>query len=134
MIAVDSSVVVAGFASWHELHEAARVILDGHPLAIGHAIVESYLVLTRLPPPHRAAPALVREFLSERFPDPYLVLSGQRLHDLLPDLIDAGVRGCASYDALIALTAREYGAELLSGDRRAKMTYDVLGVRSRLLR
>ncbi len=133
MIAVDSSIVVAAFASWHELHEGARLILDGRPAAIGHVIVESYSVLTRLPPPHRAAPLLVRDFLAQRFLDPYLVLSGERLHDLLPDIIDAGVKGGASYDALIALTAREYGAELLSADRRAKMTYDVLGVRSRLI-
>lgn len=134
MIAVDSSVVIAAFASWHELHDSALAALNDRPLAPGHAIVESYSVLTRLPPPHRAPAGLVSEFLVDRFPDPYLMLSGEQLRDLLPSLADAGLHGGASYDTVIALTAREHNAELLSGDRRAKVTYDALEVPNRLLR
>lgn len=97
-------------------------------------MVESYSVLTRLPPPHRAPAGLVHEFLADRFPDAYLVLSGQRLRDLLPSLSTAGISGGATYDALIGLTAREHDAELLTADRRAKVTYDGLEVRNRLIR
>ncbi len=130
MIAVDASVVIAAFASWHERHEAARRALDGWPQVVGHAVAESYSVLTRLPPPHRAPAALVREFLVDRFPSPYLVLSGARLRDLLPSLADSDILGGATYDALIGLTARESGAELLSCDHRAAVTYGAVGVQT----
>lgn len=50
MKAVDSSVVIAAFASWHESHESARRALAARPRAIAHAAVETYSVLTRLPP------------------------------------------------------------------------------------
>lgn len=133
MIAVDSSVVIAGFASWHEHHEAARQALDTQPQVVGHAVAESYAVLTRLPPPHRAPAALVRDFLVDRFPAPYLVLSGAQLRDLLPSLAASDIVGGLTYDALIGLTAREFGAELLSCDRRAAATYQAVGVQTRSL-
>lgn len=133
MIAVDSSVVIAAFASWHEQHEPARRALDSGPEVVGHAVAESYSVLTRLPPPHRAPAALVRDFLVDRFPNPYLVLSGARLRDLLPSLADTDIFGGATYDALIGLTAREFGAELLSCDRRAAVVYETVDVRPRWL-
>lgn len=134
MIAVDSSVVIAAFASWHKSHAAARKALDSRPHVVGHAVVESYSVLTRLPPPHRAPAALVRDFLVDRFPSPYLVLSGARLRDLLPWLADSDIIGGATYDALIGLTARESGAELISFDRRAAVTYEAVGVQTRSLK
>ena len=69
MTAVDSSVVVAGFATWHTLHEEARRVLDRRPRVVGHAMVESYSVLTRLPAPHRADGSVVVEFLDASFPE-----------------------------------------------------------------
>lgn len=56
MKAVDSSVVIAAFATWHEYHVIARKAMTARPRLIAHAAVESYSVLTRLPPPHRASP------------------------------------------------------------------------------
>jgi predicted nucleic acid-binding protein len=38
-----------------------------------------------------------------------------------------GVVGGAIYDALIAATAQEVGARLVSRDRRAMRTYEVMG-------
>lgn len=55
MIAPDTSVLVAGFATWHEGHEAAVRALNRGVHLIAHAAVETYSVLTRLPPPHRIA-------------------------------------------------------------------------------
>lgn len=133
MIAVDSSVIIAAFASWHERHDSARRALDLRPKVVGHAVAESYSVLTRLPPPHRASATVARDFLVDRFPEPYLALPGARLRDLLRTLADTGITGGATYDALIGLTANESGAELLSCDRRARVTYDAVGVRSRSL-
>src|SRR3989441_13166825 len=60
----DSSVVVAAFASWHETHDSARRVLDGALRLVAHCALETYSVLTRLPPPHRAPGDVVRDFRS----------------------------------------------------------------------
>jgi predicted nucleic acid-binding protein len=36
MKAVDTSVIVAAFASWHESHALARRVLDQQPALIAH--------------------------------------------------------------------------------------------------
>jgi predicted nucleic acid-binding protein len=38
------------------------------------------------------------------------------------------IRGGAAYDALIGATARSAGAKLYTCDRRARATYELLGV------
>jgi len=43
--------VVAGFASWHEGHRSAAAALARKPRVPAHVLVETYSVLTRLPPP-----------------------------------------------------------------------------------
>jgi hypothetical protein len=70
---VDTSIVVAAFASWHENHAAADRALDGKTRLVAHCAIETFSVLTRLPPPHRVAGHFVRDFLaavprSVRFP------------------------------------------------------------------
>jgi hypothetical protein len=60
LIAADTSLVVALFASWHEAHDAAREALPGEVRLPAHVLIESYSVLTRLPPPHRALPMRFR--------------------------------------------------------------------------
>ena len=128
MIAVDTSVVVAGFASWHEAHESAAAVLTKGPRLPAHVALESYSVLTRLPPPHRPAADLVGEFLRARFPDPLLTLPGGKQASLLTHAIAEGIVGGAIYDALIAATARHAGATLLTRDRRAIPVYETIGV------
>ena len=66
MKAVDSSVVIAAFATWHEHHGIAEATAS-RPRLIAHAAIESYSVLTRLPPPHRAHPSIAHTFITERF-------------------------------------------------------------------
>lgn len=128
MIAADTSVVIAGFASWHELHEQARTVLDEGPRLPVHCAFETYSVLTRLPPPHRAAPEVVRDFLAERFRDPFLALSSASQRELTLRLAGLGISGGAAYDALVATTAAEAGATLTTCDRRASPTYERCGV------
>lgn len=133
MKAVDTSVVVAGFASWHEDHaRAARAIADRPDLPAPVAL-ESYSVLTRLPPPHRAEPAIVRDFLARAFPRAWLSLPDGAWAGLLDDLASRGISGGATYDAVIAVTAKHHERELLTLDRRARGTYERLGVAARLL-
>ncbi|MCP9485749.1 MAG: type II toxin-antitoxin system VapC family toxin [Gaiellaceae bacterium MAG52_C11] len=133
MIAADSSVVVAAFASWHEFHEMASRALDGEVRLPAHAALESYSVLTRLPSPHRAQPELVRSFLADRFSAPLLLLDSGAHKLLVDEFVSLGIAGGAVYDGLICATAREAGATLVTCDRRAATTYDRLRASFRLL-
>ena len=128
MIAVDSSVAIAGFASWSEQHDDAGAVLDAGPRLVAHAAIETYSVLTRLPRPHRAPVDVVQQFLAEQFPDPWLTLTPARHRRLLDACAGASISGGAVYDALIAQTALAHGASLASCDRRAATTYRALGV------
>jgi len=131
--AADTSLMIAAFASWHESHEAARRALDGGLRLIEHCALETYSVLTRLPPPHRSPGEVVRDFLAARFPQPWLRLSAQAYKGYILGLSDHGVTGGAAYDALVAATAAGCGAELVSCDRRALTIYERYGVRTQLL-
>lgn len=108
--------------------EALRVVEQG-ALLPAHAGLESYSVLTRLPEPTRASPERVGEFLHEAFGDAWLVPSGATLGALVDELARHDIRGGATYDALIAATARDAGATLITCDRRAQATYERLGVK-----
>jgi predicted nucleic acid-binding protein len=131
--AVDTSLVVAAFASWHEQHEIARRVLDGGARLVEHCALETYSVLTRLPPPHRVPGDLLRAFLEARFPQPLLRLSARAYRIFLSTLPERGVSGGAAYDALVAATAADHRAELVSCDRRAAAIYERYGVKARLL-
>jgi len=131
--AADTSVVIAAFASWHENHEAARRALDGGLRLVEHCAIETYSVLTRLPPPHRTSGEVVRDFLTARFPQPFLRLSEAAYKDFILRLPDQGVTGGAAYDALVAATAAGCDAELITCDRRALPVYERYGVRAQLL-
>lgn len=133
MIAFDTSVVVAAFASWHEGHLSAVGALRRRPVLPAHVLLESFSVLTRLPAPHRAAPGIVEAFLSRRFPAEPLALPGEEHRDLVRFAVGAGLSGGAVYDALIAATAKHAKAELLTRDRRAAAVYEAVGVRFELL-
>jgi hypothetical protein len=75
---------------WHESHEAARRALDGGLRLIEHCALETYSVLTRLPPPHRTSGEVVRDFLEARFPQPLLRLSAQAHKSSFSDCLTAG--------------------------------------------
>jgi predicted nucleic acid-binding protein len=131
--AVDTSVVVAAFASWHEKHALARVAIEGDLRLVEHCALETYSVLTRLPAPHRARAELIREFLRDRFPQPFLRLPAAAYRSFVFHLPDHEVVGGSAYDALVAATAAHAGAELISCDRRAAPIYERYGVRTRLI-
>lgn len=133
MIAADSSVVIAAFATWHEQHDVADAALAPGTRLIAQCAIESYAVLTRLPHPHRAPPAIVRDFLKSRFAEACLTLADRPLRDLLSRLPELGIHGGASYDAVVATTAAEARATLLSLDQRALPTYQRCGATVRIL-
>jgi len=96
-------------------------------------LIETYSVLTRLPPPHRAPADLVVTFLSERFPDSPLSLPGRGHGALLETASESGLAGGAIYDAIVAATALHVGATLLTRDRRALSVYERIGVRHKIV-
>lgn len=129
MKAVDTSIVVAAFASWHQDHAGASRVIAERPDLPAPAALESFAVLTRLPPPHRADASIVRDFLAEAFPRAWLTLPDDAWAGLMDDLVKLGVSGGASYDAVIAMTVRHHGRELLTLDQRARGTYDLVGAK-----
>lgn len=133
MIAVDTSVVVAAFASWHEAHRAASQALLRQPRLPAHVLIESYSVLTRLPAPHRAEARIVAAFLAENFPAALLTLPGDAQSALISAAAVAGLTGGSVYDALIAATAKRAGVLLVTHDRRAVPTYERIGARFEVL-
>lgn len=133
MSAVDSSVVIAALASWHEAHEGARHEAHGQSVA-AHAYLESYAVLTRLPPPRRLDGTMASALLSAWFPPARVLRPGEGFpDDYVARMAERDVSGGASYDALVALTAAEHGHELVTRDRRAETTYKRLGVAYRVV-
>jgi predicted nucleic acid-binding protein len=133
MIAADTSAAVAAFASWHDLHEPARLALAPDSRLVAPCAIETYSVLTRLPVPHRAPGDLAQQFLDAQFPLPYLSLPPREQRLLPLRFVELGLTGGAVYDALVALTAGRAGATLISCDRRALPIYQRCGVSTRML-
>jgi predicted nucleic acid-binding protein len=120
---LDTSVAVALVVADHEHHAEVRRSVGGGRLGLaGHALFETYSVLTRLPAPARRTPAAVVRLLAASFPDsrflPPDVAAG-----LLADLPGAGVAGGSVYDALVGAVAAHHRLILLTRDRRAIDTY-----------
>jgi toxin FitB len=128
-VALDTSVAVPLLVQTHRAH---RTVVDwsrGRPLALsGHALVETYSVLTRLPGDIRVSPGDAARLLSERFEAPLLMKpsDSRRLPRLLADL---GIAGGAAYDAMVGLAAATNHRVLATRDARARITYDVVGVK-----
>jgi predicted nucleic acid-binding protein len=76
---------------------------------------------------------VVRDFLTARFPGPHLFLEPDAHKALVSRLVNLGISGGATYDALIAMTAISAGASLLTRDRRAASTYQRCGAAVRFI-
>lgn len=120
--ALDTSVVVASLLTWHEHHEralaalvAARSSTSGAILPLP-ALLESYAVLTRLPPPTRLAPSAAWRLLEAAFATHTTIpaLDGATGWAMVEALPAAGVAGGATYDAHILACAKRAGAARLS--------------------
>jgi predicted nucleic acid-binding protein len=69
----------------------------------------------------------VHAFITERFTEPFLTLSEAGYQELLAAVAAGHILGGPAYDALIAFTAAEHQATLLSLDPRATTTYETVG-------
>ena len=97
-------------------------------------LVESFSVLTRLPAPHRLTGDVAHRLLSGRFTSSEVLTESAALQRAIVDrLARLGVEGGAVYDALVGLTAAQHDEMLLTRDRRAARTYELVGVTFRLV-
>ena len=127
-VAVDTSVAVPLLVRSHHDHAAVVRWWNGQEVALsGHALAETYSVLTRLPGDSRLAPADAARLLKARFSSP-LLLSAPRTRKLPDTLSRLGIAGNAVYDALVALAAKDHNVALATRDARAQGTYDAVGV------
>ena len=128
-LTLDTSVAIALLVDRHGAHATAMRWQDGRPAVLsGHAAVETYSVLTRLPGDLRVAPLDAARLIERRFGSP-LLLGSAAAADVPGVLSRLGIAGGAVYDALVALAALEHGAALATRDLRARETYEAVGVR-----
>lgn len=113
--------MVALVCGWHLDHqrataEVARRLGGGDRMVIpGHALVETYSVLTRLPPPHRLRPAACLDLIDSNFiSSAEIVALGPPAYvELVRRAASNNVAGGQIYDAVIAECGRISGAEVL---------------------
>ena len=129
LLAADTSVAVPLLVRGHAAHETVVRWWAGRPIALaGHASVETYAVLTRLPGDLRLTPADAARLMAARFDD--VLLPGTAALTQLPAVLGRlGIAGGASYDALVALAALAHDATLATRDERARSSYERVGVR-----
>lgn len=127
-VAVDTSIAVALLLRDHQAYSVVTSWCRGRRLALcGHAWIETYAVLTRLPGTARITPGDALRLLDSNFSAP-LSPRPQTLRAAVEILARAGIAGGATYDAWVALAARDNDAVLASRDARAEATYRRLGV------
>jgi predicted nucleic acid-binding protein len=131
--ALDTSVVIAAFAPWHEAHAVARREVTPEAVVPAHVVTETYAVLTRMPEPFRMDAATVAAYIARQWGGRVIAPDAELYESLTTAAATAGVTGGGTYDALVGLTAHSFGHELLSLDLRAERTYRTLGIGYRLL-
>ena len=117
---VDTSCLVALICSTHEHHERTRAELDARvrraeALAVSaHGLVETYAVLTRLPPPMRLTPVVAEAALRAGWRRAQTIgLTAVETWSVLGGLPGRAVAGGRTYDALIAACAKKAAVDTL---------------------
>lgn len=127
-VAVDTSVAIPLLVRSHQHHADVVRWWGGQELTLsGHALAETYSVLTRLPGDARLSAEDAARLLDARFTTP-LTLSGRAARKVHVTLSRLSIAGGAVYDGLVALAAKEHGVALATRDARARGTYDAVGV------
>lgn len=116
---LDTNVLVAGCLTEHEHHGRALPILQSihdkvaSGCASGHALLEMYAILTRLPRSPRLNPLQAASLIEENV-SKYLAvvtLNAREYSALIHALSKQGAAGGQSYDALHLACARKCGAD-----------------------
>lgn len=126
--AVDTSVAVAALDATHAAHaDCVAAVRTRRPVLAGHAAFETYSVLTRMPGRLAVDAPTAADVLARVFPE-VVWLDVKANTTLQNRLGTVGITGGAVYDALVGEAARVNDRTLLTRDRRAMPTYDLLGV------
>lgn len=126
--AVDTSVAVPLLVASHPHHVmVARWAKDKVLGLSGHALAETYSVLTRLPGDARIDLVDAVTLIDENFPVS-LQLGARAARSAHREFARRGIAGGATYDGLVAMAAREHCAALVTRDVRARSTYEALAV------
>ena len=129
LCAVDTSVAVPLLVASHEAHErVARWASERELVLSGHALSETYSVLTRLPGEARLRAVDAATLIDANFGE-VLAVPDAAAKGVHRELARLGIEGGAVYDGIVALAARENGVTLATRDVRARATYEVVGVR-----
>lgn len=127
-ILLDTSAAIPLILAGDPAHGAIRAATEGLTRGLaGHALFETYSVLTRLPGDHRLSAEAAHRAIGRAFPASVGVAPDAALR-AVATLAASGIAGGAVYDGLVGLAARQADLPLLSRDRRAAATYAVLGV------
>ena len=126
-LGLDTSVAIPLLVRTHAAHAEVAAWWDGREVALsGHALAETYSVLTRLPGDLRLTPADAARLIHDRFAAPLLL--GRRTSRRLPVIFSQlELAGGAVYDALVGLAAVENHVALATRDNRARATYEIVG-------
>jgi predicted nucleic acid-binding protein len=131
--ACDSSVIIGALVDWNPRQADFLQVVDGKSVMLPeHVYLEVYSALTRMPRPHRISGRDAAAAISGLRPT-MLHLPQDKRGALVRDLATARVTGGAAYDGLVGITAQHHGLTLLTADRRARSTYEALGVRYQLV-
>lgn len=118
----DTSCLIAAVCGWHVHHaratrEIKRCLGNGEALVLAApTLVESYAVLSRLPPPRRLSPAEGWALLRSSFVDhaeKLVTLDSGGVHRLLEENARRGVAGGSTYDAVIVACAEMAGVDAI---------------------
>ena len=116
---LDTSCLIPLVAEWHQRHEQttrdyrARLARGERPVIAGHALVECYSVLTRLPFPVRTDPETAEEILTRYFAGAEVAGVGPETCWLAMRTVAAlNIGGGRVYDAVIVSAVAEAGARV----------------------
>lgn len=131
--ALDTSVAVALLYESHLFHRQACEWAEGSELRLsGHALAETYAVITRMPDDARLEPEDAVQLIDSLFGES-LALKPDGESSIHRRLASCGVAGGATYDALVAFAALDNGLVLATRDARAMATYHAVGVEVEVL-
>lgn len=137
VLALDSSCLVALACTWHDRHADVLGCLvrararDVALLVPGHVLLETYALLTRLPPPHQVAPGQALAFLEANSGRWRTTggLDAAQAWALLRACTAGGIAGGQAYDALIATCALRDGATAIATlNPKHFMKFEALGL------
>lgn len=117
----------------HPAHQPVLAAVRGLDVVLtAHSMAETYAVLTRLPGDARVSASDAARLVTEGFGE-VLLPHRSSLLGLADLLAGTGATGGATYDALVAVAARDHAVPLASRDARAVGTYTAFGVSVRAL-